>query len=194
MEVLRANEVVLLKSGPRARVERAIGLQIPSAGWLKLNTDGASQGNPGLASAGGVIRDGEGRWCGGFSLNIGRCTAPLAELWGVYYGLVIAWERRIPQLELELDLEMVVGFLKRGINNSHPLSSLVHLCHDFLSKDWSVRITHLFREANRLADGLANHAFSLPLGFHLFDTAPPSLESIRWQDEIGTTVLRQVLV
>ncbi|CAA7038893.1 unnamed protein product [Microthlaspi erraticum] len=37
-------------------------------------------------------------WCGGFSLNIGRCTAPLAELWGVYYGLCIVWEKKVQRL------------------------------------------------------------------------------------------------
>lgn len=72
------------------RVERQIAWSPPSEGWIKLNTDGASRGNPGLASAGGVLRDGSGVWRGGFALNIGICSAPLAELWGVYYGLYIA--------------------------------------------------------------------------------------------------------
>ncbi|KAG7548857.1 hypothetical protein ISN44_As12g040050 [Arabidopsis suecica] len=48
------------------RVERLIAWTPPREGWLKLNTDGESKGNPGLASAGGVLRDAEGRWCGGF--------------------------------------------------------------------------------------------------------------------------------
>lgn len=39
----------------RPRVERLVGWTRPSEGWLKLNTDGASRGNPGLASAGGVL-------------------------------------------------------------------------------------------------------------------------------------------
>lgn len=51
-------------------------------GWFKLNTDGASRGNPVLAAAGGVIRNNDGKCCRGFALNIGRCTAQLAELWG----------------------------------------------------------------------------------------------------------------
>lgn len=83
----------------------------------------------------------------------------------------------------------MVGFLKRGINNSHPLSFLVRSCHGFLSKNWSVHITHTFREANRLADGLANLAFSLRFGFHLFDIVPPSLESIQWGMRLGLRVL-----
>lgn len=48
-----------------------------------------------MATAGGVLRNGDGEWCGGFALNIGRCSAPLAERWGAYYGLYIAWEKRI---------------------------------------------------------------------------------------------------
>lgn len=94
-------------------------------GWVKLNTDGASHGNPGRATAGGVLRDGEGNWIGGFALNIGICSASLAELWGVYYGLYIAWERGLTRVELEIDSEIVVGFLTTGISDSHLLSFLV---------------------------------------------------------------------
>lgn len=43
-----------------------------------------------MATAGGVLRNGDGEWCGGFALNIGRCSAPIAERWGDYYGLYIA--------------------------------------------------------------------------------------------------------
>ncbi|XP_019100854.1 PREDICTED: uncharacterized protein LOC104789347 [Camelina sativa] len=48
----------------------------------------------------------------------------MAELWGVYYGLVVAWERRVERLEFEVDLEIVVGFLTTGISEANPLSSL----------------------------------------------------------------------
>ncbi|KAG7599606.1 Endonuclease/exonuclease/phosphatase superfamily [Arabidopsis suecica] len=123
-------------SGRRAmREERLIAWKPPGDDWIKLNTDGASQGNPGKATAGGVLRDSGGNWRGGFALNIGVCSAPLAELWGVYYGLYIAWERGFTRLELEVDSEIVVGFLKTGISDSHPLSFLVRLCYGFISRD-----------------------------------------------------------
>ncbi|KAG7571880.1 Ribonuclease H-like superfamily [Arabidopsis suecica] len=174
------------------RVERMIAWIPPMVGWFKLNTDGASHGNPGLATAGGVVRDGEGNWCSGFALNIGICSAPLAELWRVYYGLYIAWGRGITRLELEVDSEMVVGFLRTGIEDSHPLSFLVRLCHGFLSKDWLVRVSHVYREANRLADGLANYAFSLPLGFHLFASSPESVNLLLLEDINGPARPRNV--
>lgn len=94
-----AKEVMLVKEVEKGhivigqRIEVMIGWIPPRVGWMKLNTDGASHGNPGQASAGGVIRNGDGEWCGGFTLNIGRCSAPLAELWGVYYGQLVAWKK-----------------------------------------------------------------------------------------------------
>ncbi|KAG7556617.1 Ribonuclease H-like superfamily [Arabidopsis suecica] len=178
-----------------ARMERMIGWTKPSIGWYKLNTDGASHGNPGLATAGGVLRDSEGAWCGGFALNIGICSAPLAELWGgggVYYGLYTAWEKKATRVELEVDSEIVVGFLKTGISDSHPLSFLVRLCYGFISKNWIVRISHVYREANRLADGLANYAFSLPLDFHSLISTPDCVNSIMLEDTRGSSYPRHV--
>ncbi|KAL1221484.1 putative ribonuclease H protein [Cardamine amara subsp. amara] len=135
-----------------------------------------------------------GRWCGGFAFNICVCTAPLAELWGVYYGLFIAWGRGVTRLELEVDSQLVVGFLQTRISDAHPLSFLVRLCHDFLSRDWIVRISHAYREANRLADGLANYAFTLPLGFYLLEFTPPIVEAIVEDDVRGTAFPRHVRI
>ncbi|KAL1219253.1 putative ribonuclease H protein [Cardamine amara subsp. amara] len=158
------------------RIEMIVAWKPPVDGCMRMNIDGVSHGNPDLATAGGAMRDAAGRWCGGFALNIGVCTAPLGELWGVYYRLYIAWGRGVTRLEMEVDSKLVVGFLKTGISDSHPLSFLVRLCHGFLSRDWIVRISHVYRETNRLADGLANYAFTLPLGFYLLESTPPILE------------------
>lgn len=70
-----------------------------------------------------------------------------------------------------MDSELVVGFLKTGIGESHPLSFLV-----------------------RLADGLANHAFSLHLGFHDLNVAPLEIAPILREDVIGPPRPRQVRV
>ncbi|KAG7578377.1 Ribonuclease H domain [Arabidopsis thaliana x Arabidopsis arenosa] len=191
-EVSMAHVMLQDPSRRAGRVERMISWSPPGDSWIKLNTDGASRGNPGLATAGGVLHDGDGIWRGGFALNIGVCSAPLAELWGVYYGLYIAWEKRITRLELEVDSEIVVGFLKTGIDDSHPLSFLVRLCYGFLSRDWIVSVSHVYREANRLADGLANYAFSLPLGFHLLESKPDVVDSIVFDDAIGSAYPRYV--
>ena len=38
----------------------------------------------------GVIRDSVGHWISGFCMNIGECSVLMAELWGLYQGLVLA--------------------------------------------------------------------------------------------------------
>ncbi|KAL9830901.1 putative transcription factor interactor and regulator CCHC(Zn) family [Arabidopsis thaliana] len=191
-EVTKSHQKLTVTKSGGVRIDRLIAWVPPQEGWLKLNIDGGSHGNPGVATAGGVIRDVNGIWGGGFVVNIGICTAPLAELWGVYYGLFLVWERRARRVELEVDSQIVVGFLTTGISDSHPLSFLVRLCYGFLSKDWIVQVSHVYREANRLADGLANYAFTLPLGFHLFDSAPDCVTPILLEDANGVSRIRNV--
>ena len=72
-EVLAAHDKLSDCSQVRERVGMQISWRRPAHGWIKLNTDGASKGNPGLATAGGVMRDEYGVWQGGFAFNIGIC-------------------------------------------------------------------------------------------------------------------------
>ena len=51
----------------------------PQVGWYKLNFDGASLGNPGEASGGGLICDFHGRWVKGYMRYIGIATSIIAE-------------------------------------------------------------------------------------------------------------------
>ena len=53
----------------------------PNVGWHKLNTDGASMGNPRKTGGRGVIRDHRGNWVQGFARNIGFTTSVIAEFW-----------------------------------------------------------------------------------------------------------------
>ncbi|PKI78630.1 hypothetical protein CRG98_001007 [Punica granatum] len=62
----------------RASTQIVIGWCPPPQGFYKLNTDG--KGNPGAAGAGGVIRDANGCWAQGFSVNLGVATSVAAEL------------------------------------------------------------------------------------------------------------------
>ena len=58
----------------------------PDVGGFKFYTNEAAHGQPGKATAGGLILDGNGCWVVGFSSNIGVATALAAELWGLRDG------------------------------------------------------------------------------------------------------------
>lgn len=42
---------------------------------MTMNIDGYSKGNPGQAATGGLFRDRDANWCGGFVVNMGITSA-----------------------------------------------------------------------------------------------------------------------
>ena len=80
-------------------------------GWVKLNTDGTAEGNSGLASYGGLIRDDHRNWMVGFARRIGTCTSFVAELWGLRDGLTLCNNLNIPSLIVEFNAKAIVDIL-----------------------------------------------------------------------------------
>lgn len=78
---------VLQKPPSSATDQRWVKWQPPPEGWVALNVDGSSLGNPGRAGAGGVFRDGVGCWCYSFSTFVGISEILKAELLAMLYGL-----------------------------------------------------------------------------------------------------------
>lgn len=93
---------------PVVIIVRPIRWSKPVAGWLKLNTDGSSLGNPGLARGGGLIRNEEGGWVVRFARKIGITTSFLAELWALRNSLNLCVNRSILAVEVELDAKSIV--------------------------------------------------------------------------------------
>ena len=63
-----------------------VGWNKPSIGWHKLNTNGASIGNPSKAGGGGVIRDCHGVWVRGTQDQLD--ISLVCWLNGGHYGMV----------------------------------------------------------------------------------------------------------
>ncbi|KAF5452033.1 hypothetical protein F2P56_027073, partial [Juglans regia] len=72
-------------SCPRAGVWRKL-----AAGWVKLNVDGSSRGNPGSCGGGGVIKDHLGNVKVAFSEHLGMGTNNAEELKALLRG-IMAW-------------------------------------------------------------------------------------------------------
>ena len=66
---------------------RLIRWQAASKGFLLLNTDGYSKGNPGVSSGGkGVVRDEGGKVLLAFSCQFGWATSMQAEARDLHFG------------------------------------------------------------------------------------------------------------
>lgn len=78
--------------------------------------------------------------------------------------------------------------------DAHPCAALVKSIRTLLSRAWNIRITHVRREGNRLADWLADYSHSLPLGLHKLERPPAGCGEILMHDIIGVGFPRRILV
>ena len=143
--------------------------------WMKLNTDGDSLGNPGVAGAGGIIRNCSGGWVKGFSRSVGFATSITVEFWALRDGLILATQLGIQDIEVELDAKIVVDLVQSNTVVDNSSLPLLNDCRSILSSFHQVRVGHTFREANRCVDALARIGCSLKEDFVVFDN-PPSVE------------------
>ncbi|XP_042964616.1 uncharacterized protein LOC122298830 [Carya illinoinensis] len=74
----------------RKKSMKAIAWIKPNRGQYKLNVDGSSLRNPGLAGGGGVVRDHDGRVLVGFAIHYGQVSNNVAEGRALLDGLKLA--------------------------------------------------------------------------------------------------------
>lgn len=134
----------------------------PLLTWLKCNIDGASCGNPGNASCGGIFRNHNADFVYGFAEPLGITNAYVAELCGFMRAIEIAFQKQWNHLWIESDSSTVVSAFNR------PECQIVWSLRTrwknalFMASQMNVIVTHIYREGNQVADLLANHGLSLP--------------------------------
>jgi len=142
----------------------------PPAGWTLLNTDGASKGNPGRAGGGGVLRGDKGEWICGFGESMRVCTTMKAEIKVVLRGLKIAKSLDITRLWVQVDSFNLVELLKGESHSCAEHAPIVSQCRAIINHEGSeVLISHCYREANKIADALANIGCNLTSGLAMYD-------------------------
>ena len=130
---------------PRRRQEVLVRWQHPREGWVKLNTDGASKGNPGPAGGGGLIRGPRGEIYEVFALNCGSCSCTKAELMAVLRGLQIAWEGNHKHVLVLVDSEVVAKILLSDAPASSPYIHIIKRCLSLIArKEWKIAIEHCY--------------------------------------------------
>jgi ribonuclease HI len=173
----------------KLRVPTPIKWKPPDLGWAKLNTDGASLGNPGIAGGGGLIRDSNGGWVGGFARAIGVTTSVQAELRALKDGLMLAIDLGIPYLAIEMDSLVAVEFVNSKTMPNVFLSAIVNDCRCLLERFERYTLHHIFREANGCADALAKASCAQIVDFISFTSAPAHvLEALDFDSSCATRI------
>ncbi|KAL6214491.1 hypothetical protein ACLB2K_013925 [Fragaria x ananassa] len=156
----------------------------PLIPWLKLNTDGFSKGNPGLAGCGGVFRDSFGRFIGGYCQSLGAQTPFFAELMAVILGVEFAFLFGWHHIWLESDSTTILQCISSSsFVPPWPLRIAWHNCLARI-RHISFTCSHILREGNFVADRFANLGLaSSSLCWHA--TPPPEVCPYLRMDALG---------
>ena len=137
---------------------------LPGEGFIKLNFDGASKGNPRVAGLGGIFRDNlENTWlicvdsCGIISNNEVEFTT-------VGQGLRIAIRLGYKNVEVEGDSSLVINTVRKlnngtswdKLSQSWRTTRLIQEIGDLIHKFNYLIIRHVRTEGNKAANFLAN--------------------------------------
>ena len=114
-------------------------------------------GSPERAGFSGLLRNHNGDWVHGFAGHLGERHILFAELFGLKTGLVIAWQLNYKNVCLETDFMEAFRLITQETHPFHGYGMLVADIKYLLSRQWTVEVTHTFREANQCADFLAKH-------------------------------------
>ncbi|XP_074299645.1 uncharacterized protein LOC141630789 [Silene latifolia] len=176
-----------------ATTEKFIRWLPPPHGWVMLNTDAGSKGNPGLAGGGGIFRDETGNFITAYFFSCGVCTSMKAEILALLAGLERAKELRIPKLIIHMDNSPCVDLINEDQLVSNSLKFLVKRCKDLLKgSHWRVKLEHTYREANKAADFLANKGFNSSTLITHLDIPLNELRPILREDIFGATTPRVI--
>ena len=131
----------------------------------------------------------------GFARNICYCSSITAELWAIFVGLQLTWEKGFRRVILETDSKIVVGIINGDIVRVDRNYNLVMQIKDILGRDWEVRLFHVYREANCVADWLANFGLTRDLidrGSDIITDPPAGVYTLLYYDLIGSTIPRLI--
>lgn len=134
-----------------------VNWDFPEQGWVKVNTDGASRGNPGRSSIGFVLRNEEGDVLYACGKEIQEGTNSVAEAKAISEALKFCVQHDYVLIDLHTDSMVLQKVITGEWKPPWVLGSLVEEIMD-LMKRANVKISHTLREGNKLADHIANYA------------------------------------
>jgi ribonuclease HI len=126
---------------------------------LRVFSDGAARGNPGLAGAGAVVTTPDGKVLARRGRFLGKTTNNVAEYQGLILGLQAAQELGAREVEVRADSQLLIRQLKGEYAVKHAGLKPLHAeaLRLLVSFD-RYTLQHVPREENALADEMSNRA------------------------------------
>lgn len=126
---------------------------------VRVYSDGAARGNPGLSGAGAVLVEPNGQVVDRIGKFLGVQTNNYAEYMGLLLGLRRAQALGVTEVEVFADSELMIRQLGGRYQVKSPTLRPLYEEAVKLLKDFSrVKLVHVPREMNKAADEMSNRA------------------------------------
>ncbi|PRQ57087.1 putative ribonuclease H-like domain, reverse transcriptase zinc-binding domain-containing protein [Rosa chinensis] len=157
--------------------------QCPPSGRLKINVDGAFCLEDGRGGIGVVVRDDSGKGIAALArpfvhahsilhMEAEACRAGL--LLGIYQG----WA----DVDIESDSAILIAALKSEEKNFSEVSRVLDDCKEYFNAFQSIRVRHIYREANGVANRLAHLASSVYFDDVWLGETPAIIQDVLYED------------
>lgn len=175
-----------------AHKTRIVVWRKPSINVYKINVDGASKENPEEAGSGGLIRDYNGNFIVGFTTYLGIKSSVYAETKATWEGLKLAQQLGLASIWLESESELLVKILNGQIDPPWGISYIFDEVMNLIKGFNACLISHIYREGNSPADGLANWGIvqKRTIKFHHISELPSNIKGAITIDKLGWPNLR----
>ncbi|KAH1047675.1 hypothetical protein J1N35_038459 [Gossypium stocksii] len=110
----------------------------------------------------------------------------MAKLWGMLDGHWLVWNLRLKKVILETNTEETIQAIQEAVKEQHGFSVICSI-KELLQRDWTICFIHIFKEANKVVDGLAKMTFSRPLG-KFISMQPPNEVLQSLHDDLSNIV------
>nr|XP_016466227.1 PREDICTED: uncharacterized protein LOC107788988 [Nicotiana tabacum] len=131
--------------------------ELPEQYWVKVNTDGTSRGNSRRSYFGFVLRDEYGDILHAHGKEIHEGTNTEAEAVAMLEALKYCVQHGYTHFILQTDSMMLKNVVEGIWVVPWIIATQVEEIKDIMGK-YNIRISHIMRESNKLADYLANYA------------------------------------
>ncbi|MQM17743.1 hypothetical protein Taro_050720 [Colocasia esculenta] len=166
---------------------------LPPPGRLKLNVDGAFKSTSSIAAGGGILRNHIGNIIFAFSaIYQGVCSSLEAEALALRNGIILCYEKGISDFLIESDSLVLVQMMKGNYSIPWRLSiitqDILYRCQNI-----HVSLSHIYREANQVADILAGFGCSITNSCCVWSSwadLPPSVKGPYRLDKMGLPSIR----
>ncbi|XP_061990636.1 uncharacterized protein LOC133709048 [Rosa rugosa] len=155
----------------------------PPAGRLKINIKGAFRTESGSGGIGVVVRDDLGRGIAAIARPFVHAHSALnMEAEACRAGLLLGIHQGWSEIDIESDSTLLVAALQSGEKNLSEIGRVLDDCKDYLRGFQSVKIRHIYREANGVALRLAHLASMFVIDDVWVDETPAIIQDVLYED------------